>query len=64
MTFKERLGIALALFALASMVLFFAGLNFRFFVWIDMWGPLAGWGIRIGLLIYGIYLYRTGDEIE
>ena len=63
MTAKEQLGILIALFAVASMVMWIANLNFRIFIWIDMWGPEIGWGIRIAIAAIGIYIYRTGDEI-
>ena len=64
MTVKEQGGILLAIFALASMGMWFAEMNFRLFFWIDFWGPVVGWVIRVSMLVLGIYIYKTGDEIE
>ena len=64
MTVKEQFGISLIILSIASMALWFADISFKFLYWIDLNGPVVGWGIRIAILLIGIYIYRTGDEIE
>ena len=64
MTVKKQFGFGLIILSIASMILWFAEISFRFLYWIDLNGPVVGWGIRIAILLVGIYVYRTGDEIE
>lgn len=46
------LGVLLALYGVLSGVLYFFDYNLRILMWVDLWGPLVGWGIR-GVLVVG-----------
>ena len=59
----SSIGAVLALFGLASTVLYFLDFNLRLLMWIDNWGETTGWIIRIGLIILGAILYfLTGNN--
>jgi hypothetical protein len=51
-----RIGLALALLGLASCVLNVFGFEVRALRALDSWGPLAAWGLRIGLMVVGAIL--------
>lgn len=46
-------GVLLALYGLVSSVLYFFDYNLRILMWVDVWGPLVGWGLRIGFILGG-----------
>jgi hypothetical protein len=57
------LGGLMALFGVVSSVLYFLKYNLRILVWIDSWGPTAGWVIRGGLIALGLVLLIVGKSM-
>jgi hypothetical protein len=51
-------------FGIGSIILHFIGMQFIILVWIDFWGPLVGWIIRIGLAVGGAVLWLVGNARE
>lgn len=49
----------MAFFGIVSSVLYFLKMNLEILVWIDSWGAGVGWGIRAGLVVFGILLLYT-----
>lgn len=47
----------LAFAGLMSIVLNLVGYNLRVLMWIDLWGDIVGWVIRVGLLVGGAALF-------
>ncbi|HEU5076727.1 MAG TPA: hypothetical protein VFU02_21200 [Polyangiaceae bacterium] len=47
----------LAFAGLMSIVLNLVGYNLRILMWIDLWGDVVGWMIRVGLLVGGVALF-------
>ena len=47
------LGVLLALYGLLSCVLYFFDYNLRILMWVDLWGPLVGWGLRVAFILGG-----------
>jgi len=46
-------------------ILEIANFEIRILMWIDLWGPVAGWMIRIGLAVVGIaqfLIFSQSDE--
>ncbi len=64
MTFMEKLGLWLMVYAVASMLLAFVDINFRILMWMEAFGTIGAWLCRVALLGFGFYLYRTGDPTE
>lgn len=58
----KRAGPALAISGLLSIVLSVIGLNLRILVWIDAWGTLLGWSLRIGLVVLGGIIWFLSRE--
>ncbi|MFH1434960.1 MAG: hypothetical protein ABIJ56_04500 [Pseudomonadota bacterium] len=54
------IGSFLALAGVASIILYFIGWNLVILMWIDMWGPVLGWVIRIGVTVLGAGLFVIG----
>jgi hypothetical protein len=52
----------LLFFGLGSCVLYFLDLEFVLLMWIDLWGDLVAWSIRIGLLVTGIVILAVAQE--
>lgn len=50
------LGVWLLIFGVGSIILNQLGREFTILMWIDMWGPSVGWGIRIGMIALGAVL--------
>jgi hypothetical protein len=50
MHFASRLGRALLIFGVGSIVLSFLNMNFVILAWIDLWGDAVGWAIRLGMI--------------
>ena len=46
-------GVLIALYGLISSVMYFFDYNLRILMWVDLWGPLVGWGIRGALIVGG-----------
>ncbi|MBW2526952.1 MAG: SPFH domain-containing protein [Deltaproteobacteria bacterium] len=55
--FFKKAGPALVVAGLLSIVLSVIGFNLRILLWIDAWGPLVGWGIRVGLVLVGAVIW-------
>lgn len=49
-------------FGAGSVVLYFLHMQFMLLAWIDMWGPLVGWAIRVALIAAGGLLWLFGDR--
>jgi hypothetical protein len=58
----SRFGVYIVLYAITSMVLWFVNINWMFLAWVDLWGPVVGWLLRISILVAGIGVYRTADD--
>jgi len=57
------IGAFLAIAGILSSVLSFIGYNLRLLLWIDMWGPVVGWVIRIALIVVGGALFFFGKKL-
>ncbi|HOS41452.1 MAG TPA: hypothetical protein PLG31_17105 [Spirochaetota bacterium] len=57
------IGAFLAIADILSSVLSFIGYNLRLLLWIDMWGPVVGWVIRIALIVVGGALFFFGKKL-
>jgi len=55
--FAKAAGPVLVLAGVLSIVLYFLGLNLRILVWIDAWGPVVGWGLRLGVIALGVVFF-------
>jgi hypothetical protein len=51
-------------FGIGSIILQFVGMEFIILAWIDFWGPVVGWIIRIGLAVGGAVLWLIGKARE
>jgi len=60
----SQVGGFLALFGIASIVLYFLGMHLTLLAWIDNWGEGPAWGIRIGLVVVGLLLLKVGKKKE
>lgn len=58
----RRTGVLIICYAIASMLLFFADVNFKILVWVDLWGPVIGWILRVVILIFGFWLVSKSDD--
>lgn len=56
----KSIGGYLFLFGIGSIILDFLNMQFKLLMWIDNWGPTAGWSIRIGLAVVGAALWFLG----
>ncbi|QDT38530.1 hypothetical protein [Stratiformator vulcanicus] len=59
-----KLGGTLLLFGIGSMILNLLGLEFILLMWVDLWGPTIGWGIRIGMAVVGLILVVVGAATD
>lgn len=57
-------GALLALLGLMSSVITFVGYELRVLMWIDLWGPLVAWGIRLGLIVGGSATYLVAIRFD
>jgi hypothetical protein len=62
--FMKSLGGNMFFFGIGSIILSFLGMEFILLAWIDMWGPILGWSIRIGLSAVGgaLWLFARSKE--
>jgi len=60
----RSIGMYMAIAGIASIVLLFMDMNLKLLMWIDMWGPTAGWAIRIGLIVVGAALFFMSPAPE
>ena len=61
---KKKLGGYMFFFGVGSIILNLIGMQFIILVWIDLWGPVVGWIIRIGLTVGGGVLWLVGNATE
>jgi len=57
-------GAVIALYVIASSIFHLIGYNMRLLVWVDQWGPAAGWAIRVLLVVTGGVMYYIGRNAE
>lgn len=60
----KSIGMWVAIFGVGSFILNMMGREFTLLSWIDMWGPTAGTGIRIGMIVVGAVLFFLGMKQE
>ena len=60
----KKWGGTLFFFGVGSIVLYFLHMEFIVLMWIDHWGPTAGWAIRIGLTVVGGLMWLLGKPAE
>lgn len=60
----KTIGMWLAIFGAGSFALNMMGREFALLSWVDNWGPQAGMGIRIGLIVVGAILFVVGMKQE
>lgn len=53
----KRVGIYIALFGIAAIILPYYNRQLSILSWIDNWGETAAWAIKIGLIIVGVALF-------
>jgi hypothetical protein len=58
----SSIGAVIAVYGIVSSILYFIGYNMRLLVWIDQWGSIAGWIIRVALVIVGGVMYLIGRK--
>ncbi len=56
----SKIGSAIAILGVASIVLYFLDYNLKILMWIDNWGDTMGWIIRVGLVVIGLALMVFG----
>lgn len=61
------IGLVILVYEIAYLILYFAGYDVTFLGWVDSWGAVAGWTIRVmlfmaaGFMVYwGIKKSRAG----
>ncbi len=66
----KRIGIYIALFGIAAIILPYFERQLVILSWIDNWGETVSWVIKIGLIVVGVVLFfilksqPKGDELE
>lgn len=60
----KSLGGLLFILGAGSFVLNLLGMEFKLLGWIDNWGPTAGIGIRVGLIVVGGAMWFFGRKQE
>jgi len=61
----RKIGLYIAIFGLASIILPYFNLQLRILTWVDNWGETVSWGIKIGLIVLGAVLFFLGKpEVE
>ena len=56
----QGIGSLLVILGVGSFLLPLMNLEFAFLGWIDNWGPAAGTGIRVGMIVIGAALWFFG----
>lgn len=56
----SKLGGYIAIFGIASIILYFFNYELRILGWINTWGETTAWIIRIGLIVLGAALFFLG----
>jgi hypothetical protein len=57
-------GAVIAIYVIVSSIFHIIGYNMRLLVWVDQWGPVAGWAIRMLLVVIGGVMYYIGRKTE
>lgn len=60
----KSIGMYLAIFGIATMLLPLIGYQLSLFMWIDNWGPTVGWIIKIAMVVIGGGLFLAGNDDE
>lgn len=64
----KRIGIYIALFGIAAIILPYFDRQLAILSWIDNWGETASWVIKIGLIVVGVVLFlklkSKPEEVE
>ena len=58
----KRIGGIFLFFGIGSIVLGFMNMQFILLSWVDLWGPLVAWVIKIALIIVGGALWFLGNK--
>ncbi len=58
----RNIGLYIAIFGIASIVLSFMDMNLKILKWVDNWGETTGWIIRIGLVVVGGIIALIGHS--
>ena len=58
----KKIGLYIAIFGLASIVLPFFNLQLTILSWVDNWGETVSWAIKIGLIVVGAVLFFMGKS--
>ncbi|MFK7813281.1 MAG: hypothetical protein AB8B59_12370 [Maribacter sp.] len=58
----SNLGLVIAIAGFVSILLNFMPFDLMIFVWIDFFGEIVGWIIRITLVAFGLFLYHKYDQ--
>ena len=58
----QSIGSLLVLLGAGSFVLKLINLDFMLVSWVDNWGPVAGNGIRIAMIVVGAVLWIVGKQ--
>jgi hypothetical protein len=58
----QGIGGFLVLMGAGSFVLHFMDMEFRLLGWVDNWGPVAGNGIRIAMIVVGGIVWFLGKQ--
>ena len=56
----KKVGIWFMVFGFGSIALNFFGMEFRLLMWVDSWGPMVGWAIRIAIAVAGVVMFALG----
>ena len=56
----SSIGALIGVYGIVSSVLYFIGYTMRLLLWVDQWGIITGWIIRIVLVVIGTVLYIYG----
>jgi hypothetical protein len=57
-------GALLACFGAVSSVITFFDYELRILMWIELWGPLVAWGIRLGLIAVGVGIFFVAGMLD
>ena len=62
----KRVGLYIALFGIAAIILPYFNRQLSILSWIDNWGETAAWAIKIGLIAVGVALFfmLKNKEVE
>ncbi len=60
LAYLSSIGLFIAIAGIASIILSFFNYNLQILMWIDTWGVVIGWVIRISLIVIGAGLFIVG----